>query len=335
MNQDLRSLSDQLEDFSDPRAQCFLCARDLNTRDATSEHVIPVWAQNRYELWDQRLTLLNGTTIPYRALTVPCCGECNRYRLKPIEDALAATVELGREAVLQLGFKVLFLWLGKLFYGILYKELMLLADRADPAVGPIITDEFIARYRMHRLFLQQARGLVELKEFHPGSVFVFNAQALPKKAMEWDLVDNVDTLFIGVRVGRTALLAAMADGGAQQLEEEIYRDLFTLRLHPLQFRELCAQISCRSMTATRTPKYIITESTPHVAYQTPLGGFSAKPLFEDFEPENYAKVLAFYTGQPLEHIYQPPNVMTWLRSDGGGARFIDFAELPLLDFEPR
>jgi hypothetical protein len=61
MNDDLRSLSDQLEDFSDPRTQCFLCDADLHTREATSEHVISVWAQRRFELWDQHLTLLNGT----------------------------------------------------------------------------------------------------------------------------------------------------------------------------------------------------------------------------------------------------------------------------------
>lgn len=330
---DLQSLHRALADFADPRVKCFLCGLDLRSREATTEHVIPVWAQKRFELWDQHLTLLNGTSIPYRALTVPCCAECNKYRLKPLEDSIAATVDSGRDAVIQLGPKTLFLWLGKIFYGILYKELILLSDRADPASGSIITDEFINRYRMHRFFLQQAREVVELKDFHPGSLFVFNSQRLPEGKMCWDLVDNVDTMFIGVRVGETALLAAMADGGAQQLEEAIYEDLFSLRLHPLQFRELCALISYRSMTATRTPKYIVAGGSPHLAYQMPLGGFSTKPLFEDFDPKTYAAVLRLYTGQPLERMYQPPKVMTWLRNDDGRVRYMDFREFPILNFE--
>jgi hypothetical protein len=330
----LKTLHDQLADFSDPRSQCFLCGADLRNREATSEHVIPVWAQRRFELWDQHLTLLNGTSIAYRALTVPCCADCNNYRLKPLEDSFAATVDVGRDAVLQLGPKTLFLWLGKIFYGILYKELMLLADRADPTSGSVITAEFIERYRMHRFFLQQARELVELKDFYPGSIFVFNAQRLRKPKMCWDLVDNVDTLFIGVRVGGTALLAAMADGGAQQYEEATYEDFFSLRLHPLQFRELCARISYRSMTATRTPKYIITSASRHVAYQMPLGGLSAKPLFEDFDPETYAAILGLYTGQPLEQIYQRPRVMTWLRDNDGRVCYMDFEKFPFLNFEP-
>jgi hypothetical protein len=324
-----------IADFSDPRKQCFLCAGDLNAGAATSEHVIPVWAQRRYELWNQRLQLLNGTDLPYRSLTVPCCGDCNKYRLKPVEDSLAATADADREAVLQLGPKLLFLWMGKIFYGILYKELMLLADRADRMSGSIITAEFIDRYRMHRLFLQQARDLVELRDFQPGSIFVFNAQQLPKAGMCWDLVDNVNSLFLGVRVGRTALLAAMADGGAQQLEEDIYEDFFALRLHPLQFRELCARVSYRSMTGTRTPKYVIASANPNIAYQMPLGGLSAKPLFEDFEPEAYAQMLSFYTGQPLEKIYEHPKVMTWLRDNDGRVRYMDFREFPILNFEPR
>jgi hypothetical protein len=186
---------------------------------------------------------------------------------------------------------------------------------------------------MHRFFLQQAREVVQLKDFHPGSLFVFSAQRLPEPKMCWDLVDNVDSLFIGVRVGETALLAAMADGGAQQTEEAIYDDLFSLRVHPLQFRELCALISYRSMTATRTPKYIIADGSPHLAYQMPLGGLSAKPLFEDFDPETYAAVLRLYTGQPLERIYQHPRVMTWLRDEAGRVRYMDFHEFPILNFE--
>ena len=71
---------------------------------------------------DQTLVLLNGTTIPYRQLTVPCCRECNNEHLEPIESNVMAAVNQGPEAVEALDRKTLFLWLGKIFFGLLYKE---------------------------------------------------------------------------------------------------------------------------------------------------------------------------------------------------------------------
>lgn len=332
---ELQNLMHGLSDLVNPSQQCFLCGKDLEYDAATLEHVIPRWAQARYELWDQQMILLNGTSIPYRQLRVPCCADCNKYRLKPIEDAISTTVEKDRNAVIGLSPKVIFLWLGKIFYGILYRELMLLHDQSNPAAGSIISQDFINRYKMHRFFLQQARELVELKDFTPGSVFVFNAEPLPEKYMEWDLQDNVDTLFICVRVGHVAIFGVLADGGAQQLEEEIYSEFYSLRLHPIQIREICARISYRSSCATRTPKFIIANDIPHQVWQMPLSGLSAKPLFEEFDSASYAAYLAHYTRSPIDKIYEAPDkVMTWLRDNNNHLRAMSFVDFPFFSGTP-
>jgi hypothetical protein len=329
-NDPLDKLFQRLDDFQSPANSCFLCGDLINETNATSEHVIPLWAQNRYELLDQQIVLLNRTGIPYRQLTVPCCEDCNKYRLKPLEDSLSQTVEKGRAAVLSLGTRLLFLWLGKIFYGILYKEMMLLFDRSDPSGKRIIAPEFIRHYRMHRFFLQQAREVVHPVNFDVGSIFVFSMQSLPEKRSEWDFCDNIDSMFIGCRVGKVGLIAILGDGGAQQPFEEAYSDIQDLDLHPIQFREVCAQFSYRSMLATRTPKYVTVSSTPHLVHQLPLGGLSAKPMFEEWDQEIYAKVLAHYVGESLEHLFSPPDkVMTWLHTPDGRPRFMDFKEFPI------
>ena len=70
---------------------------------------------------------------------------------------------------------------------------------------------------------------------------------------------------------------------------------------------------------------------PHKILQLPLGGYSLKPLFDEWEPLTYAKYLAFYTGYPEEMIVQPPEkVMTWLHDESGQPRYIDFKENPFL-----
>lgn len=327
----LKDLIARISDFSETRNRCFLCGYSLGAGNFTEEHVIPRWVQRRHDLWNQQLTLLNGTNFSYRNLTVPCCHECNHTHLKPVEDSLAQAADVSVEAVRSIDRNILFIWLGKILYGLIFRELQLLSDRTDPAAGTIATIDDIEQYRMHRFLLQQAGDRLRLLDFKPGSFFVFPMQPLPDRRMEWDLVDNIDTLFIGVRVGKVGLLAALADGGAQQLFEEHFEDILNLPLHPIQFRELCAYVSYASSLATRTPKYVIMAGQPHSVIQLPLGGFSGKPFFEGWDPEEYGRFLSFYTGQPFEKMFLPPD-KTWtlLYNQHQQPTFLPFCETPIL-----
>jgi hypothetical protein len=325
----IEQLLEEIEDFSSAKERCFLCGKSLLSGDYTQEHIVPRWAQRRYDLWDQRIVLLNGTSIPYRNLTVPCCDECNKYRLKPIEDSISQTVDLGKRAVEQLGQMTIFLWLGKLLYGFLYKELTLLLNRADPTVGTIITPQLIEHYRTHRFFLQQVRQMVECVDFCPGSIHVFSMQKMPRPVLEWDFCDNIDTMFVGCRVGRTAFFASLGDGGAEQSMAPHFADIADLDLHPIQFREICAMVCYRSTLRTRTPKYFTIQGRPHKVHQQPLGGLWLKPYFEEWEMDVYIKYLAFYLGVGVEHLRLPSgDVKSWLYDGNWNPRFIDFAEYP-------
>jgi len=64
--------------------RCFYCG-GLLRGNRTREHVFPRWLQERFGLANQHLTLLNGTLIPYRQLTVPCCQTCNNVYLSKLE----------------------------------------------------------------------------------------------------------------------------------------------------------------------------------------------------------------------------------------------------------
>jgi hypothetical protein len=306
---------------------CFLCGGALAKLGSSSEHVIPRWAQLRFDLWNQRLTLLNGTTIPYRQLTIPCCDDCNRYRLQPIETIVASAVSNGHEAVRALGNRILFLWLGKIFYGILYKELLLAADRRLPALGSIFSAEEIQKYEMHLHFLQEARGKLETVDFCPGSIFVFQTQKPAEVARQWDLIDNIDTMFLGIRMGEVGFISSLADGGAQGIDRFVFDDFTDLPLHPVQFRELCSLSAYRATLATRNPSYVTIEGSPAKAYQVPLGGFSLKPLFVGWNDEVFAHYLAGYTGLALEEVYPAPGqVATFLYGPDRRPRYIPYVD---------
>src|SRR5438874_2004552 len=93
------------------RSICFLCGSKLKRSNRSDEHVIPAWLQRRFDLWDEHLILMNGTSIPYRQLTIPCCKACNSVHLGRIEDIVQAAVSKGAKAVRDLDQTDLLVWL--------------------------------------------------------------------------------------------------------------------------------------------------------------------------------------------------------------------------------
>lgn len=303
----LQHLLNRLKYRKFDEATCFFCARPLSALGATSEHVIPRWAQSRFDLWDQTFVLLNKTTIKYKYLTVPCCEECNKYQLEPIERLVADATLKGPDAVRSLGNNILFLWLGKIFYGILYKELFLSSDRAVIGSPRIVDPSLIKTYEDHLFFLQEARGKVTSVDFCPGSIFVFRTQQSENVQLRWDFTDNIDTLFIGIRMGTVGVIAVLNDGGILNMHGSVYESLENHPLHPLQFRELCAAVAYQSMARIRTPKYITLEGDPHKVYQLPLAGYSLSPFYDEWDTNKFAKVMSYYLGIPYSRIRPDPN----------------------------
>lgn len=73
--------------------RCFVCGGDPTT--GSGEHVVPMWLQKKLGLFDKRIRLINGTFIPYRSMTVPCCSDCNTGFLSRIENEVKDIVERG------------------------------------------------------------------------------------------------------------------------------------------------------------------------------------------------------------------------------------------------
>jgi hypothetical protein len=61
----------------------------------------------------------------------------------------------------------------------------------------------------------------------------------------------------------------------------------------------------------------------------PIGGMSAKPVFDEFDREEYARVLAGFLNVDLSDVYDGEGVCTCLRDDGGNPRFISLAQQPI------
>lgn len=79
---------------------CFLCKIKLTNN--TDEHIFPKWLQRKFNLWNQTVTLSNGTKIPYRILKVPYYNKYNNEYLSQLEIEMSNAVDGGFKSFIQL-----------------------------------------------------------------------------------------------------------------------------------------------------------------------------------------------------------------------------------------
>ena len=109
-SESLLEIQDNLE------ARCFMCREILTNENKTVEHIYPKWLQKHCGLWDQKITLPNGSTMPYRQYTVPCCKDCNGTVMADFENQIRSTILQGYNSFKGLNEEIIAWWLYKLYY---------------------------------------------------------------------------------------------------------------------------------------------------------------------------------------------------------------------------
>ena len=160
---------------------CFLCGCQIEAKTGVGEHVFPKWLQKKYNLWDKQLVLLNGTRLPYRKLTIPCCAICNTTHLSKLEVKVKTIISDDSRSLDELSDHDLNVWVSKIFIGILWKEMQLKVNRKSPDAGHIFTPEFMQKFRMMHFMLQACRKnmrFVSIGNKFPNTILRFNCKNL-------------------------------------------------------------------------------------------------------------------------------------------------------------
>lgn len=303
---------------------CFLCGIELDEANKTKEHVIPKWIQRRFNLWNQKIILLNNTSFEYRYLTIPCCNKCNNEYLKLAEDEIKKNFSLGIKKFIHLNKDLIYYWLAKIFFGLMYKELFLLYDQKSPNQGNIVSKDYIANFKNLHLFLQGLRKEHSFNGFVPYSIFVVETQIPNKKEKQWDFIDNHNSMIAACRLGEIGIICVFQDGGTLQNFKEELSEFFAIPLHPIQFRELVAKVTYKTMLLRNVPTFISTKKDDKIETSMfPIGGLSQNILFDEWNNDEYAKVLSKITNLPLNRINpQPGMVWSWMKDNEGNPLFI-------------
>lgn len=286
--------------------QCFLCAKDLTETNRSDEHVFPKWLLSLHNLWNERLTLPNGTLIPYRQLTIPCCVACNSGPLSRLEEYVAGGFADGYVGVAALDRGRLGLWLAKLQYGMLFRDLALAWDRRNENRGTIVNSEWIETFRVQHLLLQAIRGSVVTPVTAPFSVLLFRCQTGEPVQRNFDYRDSVIFPFAALRSWEVGLVAVLQDWGKLQLTASNVVSLHAatqLRLNPDQFTEVVATVRYTA-SLTNYPAHLLIAVPAHGPVSViPVG---LEDWIEDFGKEpswpEFASNLGAEFGVPVESI---------------------------------
>lgn len=281
-------------------------------------------------LWNDRLVLLNKTSIPYRQLTIPCCTDCNGGPLSELESEVRNAFIKGVDSVKRLPDFRLFQWCSKIHYGLLFKEYQLRHDRSTSSDETIVPRQFLESLDTFHLFMRSIRTPFTFADCTPFSVFVARTRQFGRKELDFDYMDSV---FLGdtyapcfaIRINDVGLICVFQDDGQQKYRFQDEFDQFNdYPLHPVQFIEFTCKSFYKHSLLNYVPRYLIIEAENdegevHVQAWSPF----PEMTWKKWDNEAFAKLFHSFLLQRSEHgitdfkmIYPDSGeVGTWLRTD--------------------
>lgn len=227
---------------------CFLCGQECDSK--TAEHIFPKWLQHKYDLWDKKLKISNGTNIPYRYLTVPCCSDCNNIKLSQLEERFRTLLDRSFEKLTFEDEKTIFQWTGKILYATRYKELSLLVDRKSPDLGKIISPKELESYSALHLFLQSIRFETKFNDPKPWSIFSFKCND------DSFFYHNIlNSLCLSMKFGKVSLTIVYEDNNMISDFMDVFRHLRDYGINFAQYLEINAHIFYSALLKENIPKY--------------------------------------------------------------------------------
>lgn len=299
---------------------CFLCGAESEA--ITAEHVFPKWLQTKFDLWNKKLDLLNRTTIPYKSLKIPCCSSCNNNELAQLESGVASVVASGYEACCRLDAHQWYLWVGKLFYGILRKEIQLKRDRTSISSEPIVPPKTLDYFSNLHLFLQGILGAHEFVNQSPYSILVCNLHNLGP-GRDFGFRDNIHNMTVAIRMGSVGVIVALEDGGVNKDSFGRYvAKVCGRKLHPIQFDELYAKVTYQTYLIDTPVKYISSKNDADGSKA--LTEVYGELYIRDWSQKEFSELLKDHIGDWLQEggetttwFAEPNLVPTWMIDHSG------------------
>lgn len=272
---------------------CFLTGKQLVSSEEEIQ-VFPEWILDRYNLREKTFTMLgDGNITKYKDIKVPCAAEVIEKALKPLEQEIEAAFSAGYEEVVKLPKHKLFLWMGKLVYGILYNDLRIAMNHQRMRGEKFSISRFLEnRFRNLHLMLQSMVVPMEFRGRDPWSIEVVRVK-YSKDVFNYK--DETNNLNFSLGMHDFGIVACLQDNGENGFfHQELVKKIGDQVLHPVQFEELCGRFIYSNYLLNEYPEYLVHIGDEKVSVEFVSSQMDKKDLFKPWEDEMFGQVLANY-----------------------------------------
>lgn len=272
---------------------CFLSGEELNSKDEIIT-VFPEWILYRFDYRERKFEMMDtATTTTYGALTLPCSGNVKKA-LDELDKEIKSAFDKGFEGVNALDKQKLFLWSGRMVYGILYHEMLLERKRSeDQEIEFQLSDTLKNRFGYFHLMLQ---SLISPVKFTENKAWSISVVGLKYSQDIFNYRDDAINLIFTLGINGFGIIAILQDNGVLENEyKEILSKTKNHILHPIQFEELCARFLYSNYLLQYTKEFKITGDGKSITIDAlPIVQNGTKPIFKPWKEKTFGQVLQDY-----------------------------------------
>ena len=269
---------------------CFLTG-ELTTEKMT---VFPEWLMQHFKFDTDRIEMMDKSkSYVYADLHLPCAPRVKKA-FDELDVKIKEAYDKGYEGMSALDEHLLFLWTGRMVYGLLYYEMQYESNRMlkmgrDFNLSPMLRERFGNFHLMQQSIVKPA-AFVGKK---PWSIAVF---PLKYSADIFSYRDDAVNLLFSFGVNGFGYIACLQDNGViGEKQQEILGKMKGHILHPVQFEELYARFHYSDYILQYKPEYKIESKENSVTIESlPMTSNTGRPLFGFWDQDLFAQLLANY-----------------------------------------
>ena len=269
---------------------CFL------TGDLTTEKmpVYPDWLMEHFKFGDDRIEMMDKSKVyTYADLQLPCSPRVKKA-FEKLEEEIKKAYKKGFEGMASLDEHLLFLWTGRMVYGMLYYEMQyessrMLKRRETFELSPMLRE----RFGNFHLMLQSIVEPISFVGQKPWSIAVF---PLKYSADIFSYRDDTVNLLFQFGVNGFGLITCLQDNGViGEKQQDLLEKMKGHVLHPIQFEELFARFHYSDYILQYKPEYKIENTEKGISIEAiPVTATQDRPVFGFWDEEVFAQLLTNY-----------------------------------------
>lgn len=293
-------------DFSEDT--CFLTGEKLVPENTYQVSAFPEWILDKYGLGEAYLLMLSGTRLQYKDLQMPAT-KITFEAVKELDQTTRLAFEQGFEAIKEMPDILLFQWMARVFYGVLYRDYTQgIIEAGEKGREFQVAPQLKQKFKNLHFMLQSLIRPIEFRNFTPWTICRYRVN-ISKDIFNYK--DEIQHLNFSFGMKDFGVAACLQDNGAvADYHRNLLHKVKGQTLHPAQFEELYGHLVYANYLMKDFDDYRISADDEKIAFELPETAPDGKTEFAMWQDEIFAQVLTNMWqpwGIPLEFVHRFPN----------------------------